>query len=436
MQIASKRRSIYVQLLQLLIGAAAVSVIFFNIFKTSGEYLLVNYLEKSKYVENQNLKYLDRMQDFVTKNNLSSDDITSLNKWIQRQKIIYVRIYEDDYLIYDSDYPEEDLSIVDDLVGKYSWESYYVLELSDKSVDVMISGNFNYQLYNWVLVGAICLSFVIFLTLVLTGIRKKMNYISKLCDELAILKGGSLDYQITVKGRDELAMLAMEIDNMRLGFRELMEKENELMKENQRIVTEMSHDIRTPVTAIMLYSEILKKEQYKTKEKWLECVDKINKKAHRLKQLTDNLFEYSLVSGEEDIVLEKPEMLETVFYDLFSETCAYLEQRGFTVDFKVEWRNCRVRVSTDYIMRIMDNVTSNILKYADVREPVRISHINDSGKTGFVIENKVYETEEKVESYGIGIQSIRNMMRKMKGECITRREGENFQVILLFPYSA
>ena len=165
MQIASKRRSIYVQLLQLLIGAAAVSVIFFNIFKTSGEYLLVNYLEKSKYVENQNLKYLDRMQDFVTKNNLSSDDITSLNKWIQRQKIIYVRIYEDDYLIYDSDYPEEDLSIVDDLVGKYSWESYYVLELSDKSVDVMISGNFNYQLYNWVLVGAICLSFVIFLVL-------------------------------------------------------------------------------------------------------------------------------------------------------------------------------------------------------------------------------------------------------------------------------
>ncbi len=436
MQIASKRRSIYVQLLQLLIGAAIVSVVFFNLLKTSGEYLLVNYLEKSQYIENQNLKYLDRMQDFVTKNNLTSDDITSLNMWIQEQKIIYVRIYEDDYLIYDSDYPEEDLSIADDLVGKYSWESYYILELSDKSVDVMISGNFNYQLYNWVLVGAICLSFVLFLVLVLTGIRKKMNYISKLCEELAILKGGSLDYQITVKGRDELAMLATEIDNMRLGFRELMEKENELMRANQRIVTEMSHDIRTPVTAIMLYSEILKKEQYKTKEKWLECVDKINKKAHRLKQLTDNLFEYSLVSGEEDIVLEKPEMLETVFYDLFSETCAYLEQRGFTVDFKVEWRRYQVRVSTDYIMRIMDNVTSNILKYADIREPVRISHINDSGKTGFVIENKVYETEEKVESYGIGIQSIRNMMRKMKGECITRREGENFQVRLLFPYSA
>ena len=46
----------------------------------------------------------------------------------------------------------------------------------------------------------------------------------------------------------------------------------EMMKENQRIVTEMSHDIRTPVTAIMLYSEILQKEQYKTEEQRKEYV--------------------------------------------------------------------------------------------------------------------------------------------------------------------
>ena len=72
-----------------------------------------------------------------------------------------------------------------------------------------------------------CISFAIFLTLVLMGIRKKMHYISRLCEEISILKGGSLDYEITVKGSDELAMLAEEIDNMRLVFKELMKKENE-----------------------------------------------------------------------------------------------------------------------------------------------------------------------------------------------------------------
>ena len=64
---------------------------------------------------------------------------------------------------------------------------------------------------------------------------------------------------------------------------------------------------------------------------------KINKKAYRLKQLVDHLFEYALVAGDEEIELEEPELFETVFFDLFSETCNYLEQKGFTVDFDVEW---------------------------------------------------------------------------------------------------
>ncbi len=96
--------------------------------------------------------------------------------------------------------------------------------------------------------------------------------------KLLFWKGGSLDYSITVKGKDELAMLAEGIENMRIAFQSLLNQEMEMMKENQRIVTEMSHDIRTPVTAIMLYSEILQKEQYKTEEQRKEYVKKINKK--------------------------------------------------------------------------------------------------------------------------------------------------------------
>ena len=94
MQIANKRNSIYVQLLQLLLIAAAVAMIFFQIINRAGEYLLENYLENSQYVENQNLRYLSRMQAYATENNLTSDDIQSLNKWIQNQKIVYDRIAE------------------------------------------------------------------------------------------------------------------------------------------------------------------------------------------------------------------------------------------------------------------------------------------------------------------------------------------------------
>ena len=141
-----------------------------------------------------------------------------------------------------------------------------------------------------------------------------------------------------------------------------------------------------------------------------------------------------MVSGDGDCVLDEPDTLEGVFYDLFSETCAYLEQRGFSVDFSAEWKSCKVRISMDYVMRIMDNITSNIIKYADVNFPITIKNIEENDKIGFVIENKICTTNEKVESYGIGIQSIKNMMIKMKGECIIKTAGSDFQITLLFPY--
>lgn len=434
MQIPNKRHSIYVQLLKLLLIAAAVAFVSFQAFRLAGEYLLESYLENSTYVEKQNVIYLNRLQRYVDDKGLSSEDISTINKWIQRQRLIYVRIYDGDYLIYDSDYPNADISSVEAVAGNYSWESYFDLQLSDKTLEVMISGTFSYQLYSWLLVADIMVSFVLFLVLVLLGIRRKMNYISKLCEEIAILEGGSLDYQITIRGQDELAMLAQGIDSMRKGIKGLMEREAAMVQENQKIVTEMSHDIRTPITSIMLYSEILKKQQYKTEEKWQDCVDKINKKAYRLKQLADNFFEYSLISSKDDLVLEDPEGLELIFFDIFSETCSYLEQKGFRVDVDIAWKECTLRVSTNYVMRIMDNITSNIIKYADPAAPVLIKNIDDKDKTGFLFENRISQSDDKVESYGIGIQSIKNMMEQMKGSCQAKELQERFQIAILFPF--
>ncbi len=221
------------------------------------------------------------------------------------------------------------------------------------------------QFYNYAMLAELVLSFILFLLLVLFGIRSKMAYILKLSDEVEILEGGSLDYKITIKGQ--------------------------------------------------------------------EYVEKIDRKARRMKQLTDHLFEYSLTAGEEEVQLEEPETCETLFYDLFSETCSYLEQQGFEVSFQVEWPQSRLRISTDYVMRIMDNLTSNIMKYADPSMPVAVSAVEEGSMVGFLFENKVKKPEEETESNGIGIQSVKNMMAKMRGKCMTEQEEERFRVLLLFP---
>lgn len=74
-QIVNKNHSIYVQLLYLLTGAAIAAIVFFQIFYSAGNYVLDYYLENSAYVEKQNLKYLAKMQKYVTAEHISSSDI-------------------------------------------------------------------------------------------------------------------------------------------------------------------------------------------------------------------------------------------------------------------------------------------------------------------------------------------------------------------------
>jgi signal transduction histidine kinase len=429
----NKKDSIYFQLLRLLVISAFAAVLVFFILNQAGDHLIENFYYNSDYGDRKDESYIGKLQQYIEQNSLSSRDADALKSWVQRQQIVSIRVYKDGMQVFDSEYPDQELWEEEIEANDYGWEVYYTVSFADGDAKVSITGMYAYQFYNYAMIAELVLSFVLFLVLVLFGIRSKMAYILKLSDEVEILEGGSLDYKITVKGRDELAALAEGLDSMRLSFQELIRQEAEMVQENQKIVTEMSHDLRTPVTSIMLYTEILKKGSYKSEGQWKEYVEKIDRKARRMKQLTDHLFEYSLAAGEEEVQLEEPETCETLFYDLFSETCSYLEQQGFEVSFRVEWPQSRIRISTDHVMRIMDNLTSNIMKYADPSMPVIVSAVEEESMVGFLFENKVKKPEDETESNGIGIQSVKNMMLKMRGKCMTVQEGERFQILILFP---
>lgn len=432
-QATNKIDSIYAQLLRLLLFSAFVALVAFWGLDLAGNYLVDKYLEETDYIEQKNREYIEKFQKYIDREQLSSRDADQLNSWVKAQKILFIRIYKDEILVFNSEYPDQEVWEEEIAAGNYAWETYYYVEFSDGVAEVDMTGVYNYQFYNYALIAEIIISFLLFLLLVLFGIRKKIEYIRKLGEEIEILEGGGLDYEITVKGKDELAMLAAGLDSMRLSFCNLIEQEKKMIQENQRIVTEMSHDLRTPVTSILLYTEILKKGTYKDAVQEKEYIEKIHKKARRMKQLTDHLFEYSLITGETEVKLEEAESYEVLFYDMFSETCSYLEQKGFRITFQVEWIGWETRISTDYMMRIMDNITSNIIKYADSSMPVIVSSIEDGHMAGFSFENHIRPAGEKVESTGIGMQSVKSMMMKMGGKCMVKKEKDSFRIILLFP---
>ncbi|MCQ5203751.1 HAMP domain-containing sensor histidine kinase [Mordavella massiliensis] len=429
----NRRNSIYTQLLRLLLIATFGAVVIFFVFDFTGEYVIERYLQETDYIEKKNQEYVDDLQEYVNQEQIATRDTHKLNEWVKKQQLLFIQVYKDDIQVYNSEYPGEEIWEEEITVEGYAWESYYQVNFADGTAEVTITGAYTYQLYNYVIIGELGISFIFFLVFVLLGIRKKIDYIRKLSEEIELLEGGSLEYKITIKGKDELTALAEGLDSMRISFRNLIRQEAEMTQENQRIVTEMSHDLRTPVTSIMLYTEILKQGKYKSKEQLFAYLNKIEQKAKRMKQLTDHLFEYSIIAGEREIELEELEQYEVLFYDLFSDTCSYLEQQGFRVIFQVKWIDGLLRISTDYIMRILDNVTSNIEKYADRSEPVKICSVEEGSMAGFFFENKIRNLEEKPESTGIGMQNIKNMMQKMGGKCIVEEKEGYFRLILLFP---
>lgn len=435
MQGVTKRNSLYFQLMILLVISGAVALAVFYGLNTVGENVVYYYYNHSNYSAKREKNYVAELQNYVSSNELKSSDTDELSQWVtEKAVIISLWLYKDNALIFDSDYPDNaTYSSEPAYLDENNGSRFYTIEFADGEVEAGISGVFDYQLYNYASFGEMLLAFSIFILMVLIGIRKKMEYIRKLSKEIQILEGGNLEYKITVTGKDELAALAGGLNCMRESFRRQTIQEAEIVRENQKIVTQMSHDIRTPLTSIMLYTELLKKGTYKNEEQFREYIEKIERKTRRMKQLADNLFEYSLVSSDQEIELEEAENEKMLFYDLFSETTSYLEQQGYQVDFLVNWNEARLKINTDYISRILDNVTSNIQKYADKSCPVTIGSVKNNNMEGFYFENRTAALTDETESTGVGIQSIKNMMAKMGGRCITGMENGVFRLTLYFP---
>lgn len=428
----NRKGSIYGKLAWLLFLAVLSATVFFAVLNMAGNYAIRSFMIRTDYMEKEDERRIERLQAYVTEQGLSSSDSSKLTDWVEKQSVVAIQVYKDGFLVYDSNYPEEDFA-QEAPDRRHPWENFHTVAFSDGKAGVLLYGFYDYQFYSYAFIGELLLSFLLLMGIIMLGIRKTIRYILRLSREIRILEGGDLDYSITVSGHDELSRLAGGLDSMRQSFREQTEHEKQLTLANQRMVTEMSHDLRTPLTSIMLYTEILLKGKYKDRKQLLEYVGKIDQKARRMKQLSDHLFEYALISGEDKIKLGEPALFQMVFYDMLSEMSFGLDQQGFCLEPDFIWRDCYVRVNGDYLVRIFDNLTSNIVKYGDRGTPVRIRTLYDGRNAGFAVRNRKAVQKEKTESTRIGLRNIEKMMEKQGGHSMVEQTDTEFEIFLQFP---
>lgn len=195
----------------------------------------------------------------------------------------------------------------------------------------------------------------------------------------------------------------------------------------------MSHDLRTPLTTLLLYTEILRHRKYETTAQAEDYLAKIDTKARQLKQLSDNLFEYALVTRDTVAVLDPPARFSQIFEEPLTEMVGELQERGFACALELGEEDDTLTVKEQYVRRILDNITSNLLKYADPAQDISVRFVKENGKAGLAFENAVLPGQHRTDSTKVGLTSIETMMEKMHAVCRIKQSGERFCITLLFP---
>lgn len=275
----------------------------------------------------------------------------------------------------------------------------------------------------------ICLiiSVLLFFSIVLFFINRKIKAIFALEHEVLVMSSGDLSHPVPDFGGDEIGILARELNNMRTTLNDNIEKEQESRQANQDLITALSHDLRTPLTILNGYLEVIKfKKNPKLEEEYLErCL----KKTKDIKELTDRMFEYALVSEEKE-TLEISWISTDFIRQCLQENADFIKLAGFQTELCLDSSSIVLKSDKTMIKRILSNLFSNIFKYGDKKETVLISFCMEKDTFTVTIENAVKKEHSLEDNNNIGLKSVRKMVRLLGGELFVSCTAQSFTVKL------
>lgn len=430
----NKRQSLTWQFITLLILSGLFCTALFAAIHFPLQNYLLDKFNTPEFQKQATEKRIIEFQEYVERNRLSVSDQAELAEWVKKNPLLLMETYRSNVLVFTSFAPDNDSVFTNDAeVPYYEWMVYYIVEFADGEADVLLYNVDGYRYLTYATMFEILLCVLVFLCVFLYQSKKVVRYIQLLNQKILVMESGDLESVITVKGNNELTTLAQGLDSMREAFRAQQEREAQSFASNQALISEMSHDLRTPLTSLLLYTEILRYAKVQGEERMQEYLDKIDGKAQQIKLLSENILEYSLLAREIAPELEPPAPIEMVFEEALSETISELSRHGFLCQAAPFGEPVYISVRSQYIRRIMDNILSNILKYADKAQPITIQPVETDTEVGLTVANTVSQRKTVKSGTQIGIKSIYSLMEKMGGSCQVEHMRGNYQITLLFP---
>ncbi|PFQ63329.1 two-component sensor histidine kinase [Bacillus thuringiensis] len=203
-----------------------------------------------------------------------------------------------------------------------------------------------------------------FIILFLILVRKKIVYLKLISDNVNDIANGKLGLTIGIKGKDELTQLAKNINYMSKELENTFEQERRLERTKNELITNVSHDLRTPLTSIIGYLDLLKRGQYNNNTQLQEYLETTYSKSQRLKYLIDELFEYTRLSGI-DAKLNLNEVdLSGLLEQIVGEYIPIFEKESLIVQKSITQEIIPIFIDAEKMVRVYENLFMNAIKYS------------------------------------------------------------------------
>ncbi|WP_294370918.1 sensor histidine kinase KdpD [uncultured Clostridium sp.] len=297
--------------------------------------------------------------------------------------------------------------------------------------------------------GSIFIIVILFLTIIY-GVKKTLD-ISVVNEALRKVNEGNLQDDIILDGSPAIRELAHNINLIKAGYKEILEEGVNNEKLKTELISNVSHDLKTPLTSIINYVNIIKSKDI-TEEERADYIEILERKSLKLKSLIEDLFEMSKInSGKLKINKELIDILALIHQGVGEYSTLYEEKN---LQFKVTSDEDAIYMELDGKMmsRAIENLIINSIKYSldntrvyiDVKKSngfVTISMKNIANYEMNFNENEMFERfargdksrNSKIEGSGLGLAITKSIIELHGGIIQIKREGDMFKIYINLP---
>lgn len=298
--------------------------------------------------------------------------------------------------------------------------------------------------------GAFVVIIVIMCLIFIKRMNKITDYIEEISQSLNIVAKGNMDINIPIRTKDELGGLASDVNSMAYSIKELMRKEKQWEKQKNNLITNLSHDLRTPLTSVLGFLELIERGKYKNANELKHYCEVSLSKAKELKNSVNQLFEFTRITNG-DVILNKSNIY---LYELIEQvTIGFMpafEKSG--MEYRIFSKTAGLVINGDVILlvRALENIINNAIKYGSEGKylDVIIEKEDNMALVSFVNYGKMIEKEDlknifqrlyrlekscdKKEGTGLGLAIVKTIVELHNGDIEVRstKEKTEFRIKL------